>query len=82
MAEKDQSADIDNRRRESKAEAFSFTFASVMVSGLPVVLVALTIVLALLGEDMAAVVSGLFTVVTAGPQIIAAIRSPKRKESD
>ena len=82
MAEKDQDADIASRTRESRAEALSFTFASVMVSGLPVLLVVLTIVLALIGKDTAAIISGLFTVATAGPQIIAAVRAPRRRDAD
>lgn len=82
MAEKDQDADIDNRRRESRAEAASFTFASVMVSGLPVALVLMAIVLAIIGQDTAAILSGVMGFTAAGPQIITAIRSSRRKDSD
>lgn len=80
MAEKDQDAEIENRRRESKAEARSFTFASVMVSGFPVALILLTIALAMLGQDVAAIITGVVGLTSAGPQIISAIRSTRRKD--
>lgn len=80
MAEREQYAQIENRRRESRAEAASFTFASVMVSGMPVLLVVLTVVLAILGHDVAAIISGALTLGSAGPQIITAIRSTRKKD--
>lgn len=80
MAEKDQDADIENRRRESKAEARSFTFASVMVSGFPTALIALTVVLAVVGQDVAAIITGIVGLTSAGPQIISAIRSNRRQD--
>ena len=80
MAEKDQDAAIENGRRESKAEAFSFTFASVMVSGFPTLLILLTIILAVLGQDVAAIITGIVGLTSAGPQIISAIRSSRRRE--
>lgn len=80
MAEKEQDAAIENDRRESKAEAVSFTFASIAVSGLPVFLVILTVALLIAGQDTAAIVSGIFALTSAGPQIITAIRAPRKKD--
>ena len=77
MAENRQTAEIENPRIMTRAEAQAFLGSAWAVSFLPWGLLVATAILAIAGQSVAAVLSALAAGATAGPQIIAASRSNK-----
>ncbi|MBF0698036.1 DUF2335 domain-containing protein [Actinomyces bowdenii] len=82
MAERALEARIEDQHTTARAEARAFLGAAWAVSFFPWLLGVLTIGLMLAGESAVAAVTALVTAATAGPQIIAAIRSGRRRDQD
>lgn len=82
MAERALDARIEDQHTTTRAEARAFLGAAWAVAYFPWLLGGLTVGLMLAGESTAAAVTALATAATAGPQIIAAIRSGRRGDQD
>lgn len=79
MAEQNQAARIRALEVPVRAESASLTIATVAVSFFPWVGVVAAVVLAVLGQDAAAVIAAIATCAAASPQVISATRGARRR---